>query len=211
MPSPKAAPTPRTDRTPRTRLDPDARREAILAAASRAFSEAPYADVSLAVIAREVGVSEALLHKYFDGKAGLYTEVVRGAIDTLWARQEAAHAALPEGTSARDRVRASVLEYLDHVASHPRGWAAPFLMARNDPEATVAIRREARAKYVDALAQLLQPDPTPRRTYALWGYFGFLDAACLAWVDRGCPDTERHALVDAALGALEGAIGDWGR
>lgn len=207
----KAAQAPRTDRTPRTRLDPDSRREAILAAASDAFAHAPYAEVSLAAIAREVGASEALLHKYFDGKAGLYAEVVRGAIDALWVQQQAANEALPANAPARDRVRASVLVYLDHVAAHPRGWAAPFMVARNDPEAAMVVRREARATYVEALAGLLQPDPTPRRQYALWGYFGFLEAACLAWVERGCPDDDRHALADAALGALEGAIGDWGR
>ena len=48
-----------------------------------------------------------------------------------------------------------------------------------------------------------------RHRYALWGYLGFIDAACLHWVERGCPDEERWGLVDAALGALEGGLGDW--
>lgn len=199
------------DRPPRRRLDPDARREAILAAATEAFAAAPYPEVSLATVAREAGASEALVHKYFDGKAGLYAEVVRSGIDALSAAQGAASAALPPNTSARDRVRASVLVYLDHVAAHPRGWAAPFLVGDHEPEVVLAVRRDARAAYVAALSDLLRPDPTPRRTYALWGYFGFIDAACLAWVERGCPDAERHALAEAALGALEGALGDWGR
>lgn len=199
------------DRPRRRRLDPDARRGAILAAATAAFAAAPYTEVALGAIAREAGASEALVHKYFDGKAGLYTEVVRAALDDVWERQEAALAALPPQTSARDRVRAAIVVYLDHVASRPRAWAAPFHVASNDPEATLVVRRESRTAYVEALASLLQPDPTPRRTYALWGYFGFLDAACLAWVERGCPVDERHSLTDAALGALEGALGDWGR
>ena len=35
-------------------------------------------------------------------------------------------------------------------------------------------------------------------------------AACQAWVDAGCPERDRHPLTEAALGALEGALGDWG-
>jgi hypothetical protein len=41
---------------------------------------------------------------------------------------------------------------------------------------------------------------------AFHGYLGFLDAACLAWVDAGCPVTEREPLVATAVGALRGAL-----
>ncbi len=202
---------PRTDRAPRRRLDPDARRATILATAADAFAEQPYADVSLAAIARTAEASESLIHKYFGTKPELYTRVVEAAIDDLRTRQEEADAALPANSPARDRVRTSLLVYLDHIADHPTGWATPFLISGNEPEQALAVRRAARAAYVDSLAALLIPDPTPRRRYALWGYYGFLDAACLAWVESGCPDADRHPLVNAALGALEGAIGDWGR
>src|SRR5665648_1078179 len=60
-----------------------------------------------------------------------------------------------------------------------------------------------------AIADLLARTTAARHEFALWGFFGFLDAACLCWVERGCPDDERVALVDAGLGALEGALGDW--
>ena len=56
----------------------------------------------------------------------------------------------------------------------------------------------------DALAELW-----PRHAYALAGYFGFVDAATLRWLGAGCPEAERYPLVDAALGALQGALGDW--
>ena len=58
----------------------------------------------------------------------------------------------------------------------------------------------------------LQPEgrgEQARHRYALWGYLGFIDAACLHWVERGCPDEERWGVIDAALGALEGGLGDW--
>lgn len=195
------------------RLAADARREAILVAAMRAFATAPYAAVSVRAIGRAAGVSEALVHKYFEGKPGLYTEVVARAVDDLRARQRAADAALPAGTSVRDRVRVSLEAYLDHIAEGTTGWAAPFLVAGNDPQPAHELRRRVRREYVDLLGGLLGIDPASgdvRRRYALHGYFGHLDAACLAWVEQGCPADHRAALVDGALGALEGALGDWG-
>ncbi|HEX2704370.1 MAG TPA: hypothetical protein VHM65_01320, partial [Candidatus Lustribacter sp.] len=111
---------------------------------------------------------------------------------------------------ARDRVRASLLVYLDHIGERSTGWAAPFLHAGNDPDPAAEVRRQARGASVGRLRALLQPSVAPRHDYALPGFFGFLDGACLEWVRRGCPEHDRHPLVEAALGALEGALGDWG-
>jgi hypothetical protein len=120
-----------------------------------------------------------------------------------------AQAQLGQGASARDRVRASLLIYLDHIATHPTTWAAP-LLGREEPREALDVRHRARAGYVAALRNLLKPAAWARNDYALWGYFGFLDQACLRWVETGCPESGRHALIDAALGALEGALGEWG-
>lgn len=198
----------RSDRTPRQRLDPDERRSAILSGAAEAFAVAPYDAVSIAAVARRAGASEALVYRYFAGKAELYAEVLRQAIGDLLRRQGHALAELPDGVPVRDRLRATTLVYLDHVASHPTGWASP-LRAGVEPEVATQIRRQTRLEYVERLRDLLAPSATARHEYALWGYFGFLDAACLRWVDRGCPSDDRWALIDAALGALEGALGDW--
>ena len=73
----------RTDKRPRLRMDPAERRELILSAASRAFASRPYEEVSLAEIAEEAQASEALVHKYFVGKAGIYAQVLQGAVDEL--------------------------------------------------------------------------------------------------------------------------------
>ena len=89
-------------------MDPAERRELILSAASRAFASRPYEEVSLAEIAEEAQASEALVHKYFVGKAGIYAQVLQGAVDELADRTRRADHARPEGSSARDRVRAAV-------------------------------------------------------------------------------------------------------
>ena len=201
--------SPRSDRRPRQRLDTQQRREAILEAAGRCYAAAPYAEVSMAEIAEAAQASPALVFHYFGSKAELFAEMVQASIEQLRAAQAAADAALSPGVPVRDRVRASLLVYLDHIADHPSAWAAP-LAGAGEPAEVIAVRRRARAEYVATLADLLVPH-TVRHEYALWGYFGFLDQACLQWVERGCPDAQRHSLVESALGALEGALGDWGR
>lgn len=199
----------RTDRQPRTRLDPDARRAAILDAAAEAFTDQPYSEVTVSSIARRVGASDALIYRYFAGKEELYTAVVRLAIAQLLDRQAAALDDLDDGVPIRDRVRAATELYLDHIASHASAWAMPLRYPGGEPAVAAALRVNAREEYVARLRALLAPSSQVRHEYALWGYFGFLDAACLHWVERECPVGDRDSLIDAALGSLEGALGDW--
>lgn len=199
-----------TETPRRQRLSAEARRESILAAARAAFARAPYEEVSIAAIATEAGASEPLVHRYFDGKPDLFARTLRLALDDLAAAQDAALDALPAGTATRERVARALAVYLDHVAVAPTVWAAPFLLAAHEPAQARAVRAAARDRYVARLGELVGVPGWRRHDYALHGFLGFLDAACLAWVERGCPDDDRWPLLDAALGALEGALGDWG-
>ncbi|QAY68739.1 TetR/AcrR family transcriptional regulator [Xylanimonas protaetiae] len=199
----------RTDRKPRQRLDPDARRAAILAAATEAFAAQPYADVKVSAVAAQAGASDALLYRYFAGKEELYAAVVRAGVDALGSALVAALAELDDGVPVRERLRAAVIVYLDHIAARPGAWAMPHRQPGGEPPAAAALRAAARTAYVDRLRALLAPSAQARHEYALWGYYGFLDAVCLRWVERGCPADDRWSVIDAALGALEGALGDW--
>lgn len=197
-----------SDRRPRRRLSPPARRQAILDAASRRFAVADFSEVSLVEIADDAGASQALVHKYFDGKRGVYREVVGRTLDELAVRQREADGALPPNTSARDRVRTWLLVYLDAIAAEPQVWLATLRHDAADPASDM--RRGAEAARVEQLRSLLGEHSSLRHDFALWGYFGFLDGACAEWIRRGCPSEQRWSLVDACLGALEGALGDWG-
>ena len=191
-------------------MDPTERRELILTAASRAFASRPYEEVSLAAIADEAHASEALVHKYFVSKAGIYAQVLQRATDELAERTRQTDDALPPDSSARDRVRASILTYLDFIAERSPGWVTYQVLAGHEPgDEAARVRREARETAVTALAQVVGGRRGHRDDFALWGYLGFLDDACLRWVRAGCPAEQRHSLVDAALGCLEGALGDW--
>lgn len=200
--------TPRTDRSPRRRLDAATRRAGILDAAGETFDREPYAAVQVAGVAAQAQASEALVYRYFGTKAGLYAAVVGAGLEQLAERRRIALEELPPHTSARDRVAATLAVHLDHVAAHPLVWSAPFVSG-NEPPESLALRAGAREAYVQELRALVRPADWARHTYALWGFFGFLDGACLHWVHDGCPADDRWAVTEAVLGALEGALGDW--
>lgn len=199
----------RTDRKPRKRLDPDTRRSAILEAGAELFATRSYPEVTISEVAAAAEGSAALVYRYFGGKAELYAEIVGLAIDELARRQREALATLDAGVPVRDKIRAATLVYLDHIVSHPEAWALPLRNPGGEPASVADLRARARSSYVQELRGLLSPSDQGRHEYALAGYFGFLDAACLRWVERGCPEKERWALVDSALGCLQGALGDW--
>lgn len=201
----------RTDRQPRSRMNPEQRRAMILDAASQAFAERPFSEVTIASIAAGAGASEALVYQYFPGKAELYTEAVRQVIGDVRDRHDAAQAALPENTSARDRVQTWLMVWLDEIEKRPSGWATAVSGRAMEPVAASELRAAARQDEVERLRGFLLPGRGARATYALQGFIGFFDAACHWWLQHGCPDNERWPMIEAALGALEGALGDWGR
>ena len=143
-------------------------------------------------------------------KTNLNPQLPQSATDELAECTRRADDALSEGSSARDRVRASVLTYLDFIAERSPGWMAYQILAGHDPgdEAT-RVRREAQEAAVAALTEVVGGNRGHRDDFALWGYLGFLDDACLRWVHAGCPNDQPHSLIDAALGRLEGALSDW--
>ncbi len=197
----------RVDRRPRKRLSPTQRRSAILSAAREAFAAAAYDQVSLAGIADAADASEALVHRYFATKGELYVEVVRSSIDTLLERQRAADEAAGGDTADRwQRVVTSIEVYLDFVSDAAQGWVAPLRSPHGSFQAAANVHTEATAGYVQLLRELLNLEPGAPRDQALHGYIGFLDAACMSWVDAGADPDGRAAVITMALGALSGAL-----
>ena len=196
---------------PRRRLDPAERRSSILAAATDQFAVGGYEATAVTAVARAAHASEALVYRYFPTKADLYTAVLAGRLEQLAAAQASAQDRLGQNTSARDRVATAILTHLDAVAHGPLDWAAPLADSAVEPPQARAVRREARAAHLDLITSFLQPRTDARHRWAVAGFLGFLDVVATAWVAAGSPEAERWPLVEAALGALEGALGDWGR
>lgn len=197
----------RHDRQPRQRLDPDARRAAILSAAAPAFSSAPYDEVKIAGISQLAGASDALLYRYFHNKEGLYCAALHAALESLGQHRSTVVANLPAGISIRDRVQMLILVHLEHLAQ-PHS-LLPHGPVRAEPRAATKLRAADRDEMIDLLRNQLAPSAQARHEFALRGFLGFLDAAGDHWVSEGCPEDMRWPLIEAALGSLQGALGDW--
>lgn len=190
----------------RTRLTPEARRAIITSAAQKAFANAAYEDVSVAQIAADSGSSEALVHKYFGTKAGLYTHLLNENFSELHRRHQAAD---DPQQSARERVRIWLLCYTSIVTELPLEWALVFAHPRPEPALATEARTQHEARVVETIANYIGGTHNFRDIAALHGFCGFLSTATATWLHAGRPEDHRHLLIDAALGALQGALGDW--
>jgi AcrR family transcriptional regulator len=157
------------------RLDRDARREQILAAARRLFSERPPGAVSTTDVAREAGVARGLLHHYFGTKRDLYLEVVRSML-----RYPSVPTDDPDLDSAIDR-------WLTMVSRNREAWLAALGYAPptpgRDPEVE-AIVEAGRDEAVDRLIALLDLAGTPQMRAVLRAYSAFAEAASVEWLVR---------------------------
>jgi AcrR family transcriptional regulator len=97
------------------RLEPDARREQILACAVRLFGDRPYPAVSTTDIAHEAGVARGLINHYFGTKRDLYLEVVKRMVTIPCTSPQARTSG-----SLEERIEASVSWFLDRVLRHSR-------------------------------------------------------------------------------------------
>lgn len=190
----------------RSRMAPEQRQALIISAAIDVFSTSAYEATPLARIAKAAGTSEALIHKYFDNKATLYAQALATTYRELRERQKDADH--PEHAT-RERICTGLLVYLDFLAEQPPGWAAILAHPGNEPQPAVEVRTNAIQDYASTIVDMIGGIHLDRDLYAINGFFGFLAVACLRWIEQGCPDDHQHSLIDAALGGLQGALGDW--
>ena len=87
-----------------TRLENDERRRRLLELGARLFTEHAYDEISMAQIAREAGISKALLYHYFPSKQEYFMATLAGGAEELRARVEP-DPALPPAAGADGRAR----------------------------------------------------------------------------------------------------------
>lgn len=177
------------------RLEPDARREQILACAVRLFGERPYAAVSTTEIAQQAGVARGLLNHYFGTKRDLYLEVVRRMVllPDLFAHVT--------GGSLEERVERSVDWFLDTIGAHGKTFVAVIgaegVGTDSDVEAILAEADDIAARRV--LLTLGVEDAGSNRA-TIRAYGGLVKAAIREWVRDGTlTRDEVHLLLSRAL------------
>jgi len=164
-----------------TRLERDERREQILAAARRLFSERSPGAVSTTEIAREAGVARGLLHHYFGTKRDLYLEVIRSMLR---------YPALPAPGESRGDAEAVLDDGIDRwltmVHDNREAWLAAHGAQGLGRDLEVeAILERGREAAVDQLVGVLAPDGgSPELRVLLRAFAGFAEAASVEWVVR---------------------------
>src|SRR4051812_16058737 len=78
-----------------TRLDMDERRRRLLELGRSLFTRLPYDELSMAAIAREAGISKALLYHYFPSKQAYFVATLQDAAAQLAERVRPDPAAPP--------------------------------------------------------------------------------------------------------------------
>jgi AcrR family transcriptional regulator len=171
------------------------RREQILAAATRAFARAGFANTGLDVVAAEAGVTPAILYRHFASKADLYREVL-----------DSAHAGLREATGADDFDDASIPAVVCAAAANPDAFRLLFRYASREPEFR-DVMDTLRSRWTEITNRHLTAITDDRwRNWAARLLPTLTTDAVIAWLDAGQPDpneavTRIRRLVDAVVQA----------
>ncbi len=93
----------------------EAKREAVLAAAARAFSERGFHNTALQDVARDLNVTKPTIYHYGESKEALLVACYRRALDTL--DQVTLDAPEAATDSARERLRVLIVAYAEAILS----------------------------------------------------------------------------------------------
>jgi AcrR family transcriptional regulator len=145
--------------TRRKRLTGEERREAILHSALAVIAQRGYHSSSIDDIAREAGVSKALIYEHFASKQDLYAELLEQHAGQLFS--VLAEAISEAGRSASARLAVGLDAFYGFVEEHRVAWRMLFREA-TDPEAVAAVDRIT-AEVTAFVAGLIREDPGSHR------------------------------------------------
>jgi AcrR family transcriptional regulator len=175
-----------------TRLAVDERRRLLLERGADLFARHSYDELSMAAIAREAGVSKALLYHYFPSKQDYFEAVLAEGATELVSEIDA---------------QAPPAEQLDAFLGwvEKRGGAYAKLVRVASPEVR-DLMDEVRALTAERILDGLPGPTTPERRVAVSAWLWFMDGAIIDWLEHR--DLDRAALRALLLRALEGALGE---
>jgi AcrR family transcriptional regulator len=182
------------------RLQVDERRRQLLARGAELFTSHPYEELSMSRIAREVGISKALLYHYFPSKQAYFEETL-----SAWAEQLRERTETDPGLPAVEQLTGSLDAFLSLVEENATAYRNLMRSAAGVPEIRELIE-EVRRKTAQRILDGLYPEtePPPKARTAVSGWLWFMDGACLNWVEHR--DLERGELRDLLVGVLMGAL-----
>ena len=161
-----------------TRLDVDERRRQLLELGAELFARHGYEDLSMSRIAREAGISKALLYHYFPSKQAYFAATLERAAEEL------AEVTEPDpDRPAAEQLSASLDAYLGWVERHMGAYDKLIRSVGAVPEVRELVERvrdETAARILAGIAPDREPGPTLRA--AVRGWLWFMDGAVLDWI-----------------------------
>jgi AcrR family transcriptional regulator len=143
----------------RRRLTAEERRAGILNAALAVFSARGYHASSIDDIAREAGISKALIYEHFDSKQGLYGDLLERNANELFEQLAAALAGV-EVESGAARLATGLDAFFAFVEARRDAWRILFRDVA-DPETSAALARILE-QVTGVVAALIAQDPGAR-------------------------------------------------
>jgi len=183
-----------------TRMQVDERRRQLLELSTELFARHSFSELSMARIAREAGISKALLYHYFPGKHELFVATLQQAAEEVGRRTQPDPDLPPAQALA-----ASLDAFLGWVEENELAYRKLMESAGSVPEvgALIAeVRDRTSERILDGIGAGADPPPKLRAAARAWLWF--IDGAILDWLDHR--DLERAELVEFLLGSLGGAL-----
>jgi AcrR family transcriptional regulator len=183
-----------------TRLQVDERRRQLLELGAELFARHGYEELSMSRIAREAGISKALLYHYFPSKQAYFSATLAQAAEEL------AEVTAPDpGRPPVEQLSASLDAYLAWVERHMGAYDKLIRGVGAVPEVRELVERvrdETAARILEGISPGHEPAPALRA--AVRGWLWFMDGAVLDWIEHR--DIDRQRLHGLLLGTLLGAV-----
>lgn len=183
-----------------TRMQVDERRQQLLELGADLFARHSFAELSMARIAREAGISKPLLYHYFPSKRDYFVATLREGVEQLAERTEPDPDLPPMEALSR-----SVDGFLEWVEGRDLAYRKLLESAGEVPEVKALIdevRDRTSARIVEGLGA--GDDPPPKLRAAARAWLWFMDGAILDWLEHR--DLSRAELRDLLLGSLAGSL-----
>jgi AcrR family transcriptional regulator len=182
------------------RLEVDARRAQLLELGTELFAKHAYDELSMAAIAREAGISKALLYHYFPGKEEYFKATLAEA-----AAELAARTAPDESRPPLEQVRHSTRAFVEWVGERRESYVKLLASAGAVSEVrdlVTTIRDFTAERILDGL--VAEQARTPAKRAAVRGWLWFMDGVLLDWIEHGDRDAEEVA--DSLVDSLQALV-----
>jgi AcrR family transcriptional regulator len=180
-----------------TRLPVDERRRRLLELGADLFARRSYDELSMAAIAREAGISKALLYHYFPSKQAFFEATLRQAAEELRRLTEP-----DSGLPPLEALAGSVDAFLGWIEENEVAYRKLMESAGSAP-GVAALIEEVRNRTSERILEGLGGGSAKMRA-AVRGWLWFMDGAIFDWLDHR--DLTRAELRDLLLGSLAGAL-----